>query len=522
MTEINFGESISWWMGIVVNVKDPKESGRVQVRVFGRHDDTTNIPDDDLPWALIMQPATSAAIGKIGTAPVGLVKGSRVVGLWLDSDHQYPMIMGSVGKSGDIVEGETENGAPKVDYSTGSIPSSAQASTPHPYNPYTALFNGKVSIADIDAGLKNIFSVKNTTGGVVTKDVEKGMSFAKIPTIVSIDKSSKSNILKMINSVDPTGSSLALPCLGINFDLLKEILDLTSSLANSFRNLMAQALQNAILNIAKKLGLFKVLDLLNTIAKGIKEVSQLINSFNVKVCGVNILNQGLFSTANYALASALNAVNTATGYVIGAANAVNQAVVGSAVGVFDNIVTAPLASVATSTSRAPISSLVVSSPPSTYVRQYSTDDPFPGYIVWKDSTGAGSNVYTPRNGEPNFSSANDHTNYIMQTNITNNLMNAIFSGNLNASFLQNMISTATDVAKSFAISAVLGVGFNMANAVIMASGLLPVINKNITNFNNQINKASYVNSNSTKAMNKFIQSQALCSQKAMKMKVAIG
>ena len=80
MTERNLGESVRMWFGIVTNVMDPQRSGRVQVRVFGRHDDRVNIPDSDLPWATISQSATSAAHGRIGTAPVGLVVGSKVFG----------------------------------------------------------------------------------------------------------------------------------------------------------------------------------------------------------------------------------------------------------------------------------------------------------------------------------------------------------------------------------------------------------------------------------------------------------
>ena len=99
MTELNFGESVSCWLGKVVNIKDPHESGRVQVRIYGRHDDISNIPDESLPWALVIQPVTSAAQGRLGSAPVGLTKNSQVFGFWLDSDHQYPLIMGTIGKS---------------------------------------------------------------------------------------------------------------------------------------------------------------------------------------------------------------------------------------------------------------------------------------------------------------------------------------------------------------------------------------------------------------------------------------
>jgi hypothetical protein len=81
----------------VRNIMDPLKSGRVQVRVYGHHDDEDSVKDDDLPWALPLQPVTSAATGKVGTVPVGLLVGSRVVITYLHSDtaEQYPIILGS-------------------------------------------------------------------------------------------------------------------------------------------------------------------------------------------------------------------------------------------------------------------------------------------------------------------------------------------------------------------------------------------------------------------------------------------
>ena len=113
MTERNLGASFSHWIGEVTNVKDPDQSGRVQVRIIGKHDDKTNIKDEHLPWALPLQPVTSAAFGKIGTAPVGLVKGSMVSGYFMDKDQQYAVIMGSFGKAGDPAEGSHPRPVPR-------------------------------------------------------------------------------------------------------------------------------------------------------------------------------------------------------------------------------------------------------------------------------------------------------------------------------------------------------------------------------------------------------------------------
>lgn len=92
-------QPFNWWVGVVEDRNDPEKLGRVRVRVLGYHTDNRSVlSTEDLPWAIIMQPSTSAAISGIGSAPVGLMTGSWVVGFFLDGDDmQQPIIMGSLG-----------------------------------------------------------------------------------------------------------------------------------------------------------------------------------------------------------------------------------------------------------------------------------------------------------------------------------------------------------------------------------------------------------------------------------------
>lgn len=87
-----------WWIGVVENRHDPAKLGRCQVRIFGYHtDNVAELPSEDLPWAMIMTPATSAGISGVGTSPTGLVEGSWVLGFFLDGRRaQEPLIMGSL------------------------------------------------------------------------------------------------------------------------------------------------------------------------------------------------------------------------------------------------------------------------------------------------------------------------------------------------------------------------------------------------------------------------------------------
>ena len=95
----NIYKNFIWWMGIVENRFDPKKMGRCQVRIVGYHtDDKTVLPTDDLPWALPVQPITSAAISGVGSSPLGPVEGTVVVGWFLDGeDMQQPAFFGCIG-----------------------------------------------------------------------------------------------------------------------------------------------------------------------------------------------------------------------------------------------------------------------------------------------------------------------------------------------------------------------------------------------------------------------------------------
>lgn len=84
--------------GIVEDINDPLEAGRVRVRCFGIHTrDKSKIPTEHLPWAFVVSPSTSASISGIGSTPHGLVNGSQVIGFFRDSQNaQHPVIIGSI------------------------------------------------------------------------------------------------------------------------------------------------------------------------------------------------------------------------------------------------------------------------------------------------------------------------------------------------------------------------------------------------------------------------------------------
>lgn len=94
MTTKQMGEEgFRWFIGVVEDVQDPKQLGRVKVRIINEHDE--GVTTEDMEWAHILMPNTSACVDGVGDSP-NLAIGSRVVGFFMDgNEKQMPMIMGS-------------------------------------------------------------------------------------------------------------------------------------------------------------------------------------------------------------------------------------------------------------------------------------------------------------------------------------------------------------------------------------------------------------------------------------------
>lgn len=113
-----------WFTGVVEDINDPEELGRVRVRCYGYHSDNLDeIPTDSLPWATPMTPITSAGTSGIGHSATGLLQGSWVVGFFRDGTAaQDPVIMGSIPSQSLVVADPTKGfndpagKYPKADY----------------------------------------------------------------------------------------------------------------------------------------------------------------------------------------------------------------------------------------------------------------------------------------------------------------------------------------------------------------------------------------------------------------------
>ena len=78
-----------WWVGIVEDIDDPLTLGRCKVRIFGYHGEKTDIPTENLPWAVSIHPVNLPNF--YGTPRVG----DWIFGFFLDSiEAQEPAMLG--------------------------------------------------------------------------------------------------------------------------------------------------------------------------------------------------------------------------------------------------------------------------------------------------------------------------------------------------------------------------------------------------------------------------------------------
>jgi hypothetical protein len=88
----------SWFQGIVEDVQDPQQLGRVRVRCVGYHSASRlDIPTSSLPWASLVLSVTSSSMAHVGESGTGLQPGSWVFGFFRDgASAQDPVILGSL------------------------------------------------------------------------------------------------------------------------------------------------------------------------------------------------------------------------------------------------------------------------------------------------------------------------------------------------------------------------------------------------------------------------------------------
>lgn len=102
---------IVWFIGLVEDINDPLQLGRVRVRCFGFHtDNKIDLPTEALPWAIHIKPVTTGSY----RSPTGIALNTTVIGIFADDVvAQYPIILGSISgvnsRRGSDYNASTEN-----------------------------------------------------------------------------------------------------------------------------------------------------------------------------------------------------------------------------------------------------------------------------------------------------------------------------------------------------------------------------------------------------------------------------
>ena len=199
-----------FYTGVVENRQDPLQLGRCQVRIVGLHThDKVQLPTQELPWAMPVQPIGSAAMNGIGFTPVGPVEGSTVVVMFADQEQQQPIMLGTVGgvPQAPVAIDNDDSGAidtnPKTrDIKLRTIPGPTTGNQLTFYDPE----NGNTNLtADLKANMKvigfglpeNTFIVRidNSTQVTINNSVvgyiENIITFGDIPTNLAAVNASK-------------------------------------------------------------------------------------------------------------------------------------------------------------------------------------------------------------------------------------------------------------------------------------------------------------------------------------------
>jgi len=487
MTDRNLGGSTHRWVGEVVNVYDPDQSGRVQVRVKGFHDDVVNIPDADLPWAMPEQPVTSAAFGHIGTAPLGLVKGSKVTGYWIDTDHQIPIISGSFGKAGNFIPGTTDDGIPQVNTYFSSMPVGSQNHSPPPDTSVGGLFSilnlNRYLVTDMNSGEKDPSTLTSKDGINLRAVLNEKLKQASTPTVAGAAPGG--HVLDTIRQVDPDSKSASLPNMVGNFVNIKNIISMTSVLGQT--NMFGGVMAGVLGNLGSVFGVGNVLKSIGGVI-GLGGLSGLSP----------VITTGLAIGLTTFIKSSASNNGQSSAYRPPAVNVIGP-----------------------NTPRPPVN-LIVTTPPNLYIQQYYSiqNDPFPGYIQWKGPNG--DFVYTLRNGQPNYASAQAHVQGDSILSMTSSFLPSLNGGGLSIGALTGILGGGLSSMNANSLTKVLGAGVNALSMLSLAKSLLGgTLGGAINGATGNHLPQSVLNGSVQNTMSSFAQNQAMLQQKKTNMTAAL-
>jgi len=432
----------NFFMAEVRDTNDPSKSGKVKIRIYGNHDDEQAIKDDDLPWATVLLPITSASTQKVGHIPTGLIKGSRVFGCFIDDhERQVPLVLGSFyraaqpsgqdnaggqedlkhyGKGTDTPsDGVGEQDAGKTPNNT--TLGGTETSKSDDYNKATFVDPGAGPDAISTALSKFAPNGKETTTAGVDPSKDLPDAIAQVGTSGEVLKQlvSKLNaVLGIMKMANPSGSGGGGGSSSPNS---------SPPTQSGIPETLVQAMTGALTYYCDQYSFLYVLNLLtNTFSNG--------GFYNLESINQSIMSESILTLMNnFAKYGANNLPYTPTP---------NWNVIPPG----------------TTTFPSPIVGTGLDGAPTYYVQQYYslTNDPYPGFIQWEGPTN--DFVYTIRDGQPNYASATAAVLDQAQTEFQTLLYPFIVANLLTADDLNIILDTVNTHAQTNGAESALGSG----------------------------------------------------------------
>ena len=207
----NYGGGFYWFHGVVEDVSDPLQLGRVRVRCLGFHtDDRGLLPTSGLPWALCMLPITSPSMAGVGQSATGILPGSWVIGFFRDGPSaQDPIVMGSIASKiaalPDKTKGFSDPSGANPTRTGADIPTEAISGTAAA----KATYKQSLDLSYIAPAYPNNQVIKTRAGHVIEYDNTSGKErvslMHKTGAFIEIDPSGNINICG--SKVNVNGSS---------------------------------------------------------------------------------------------------------------------------------------------------------------------------------------------------------------------------------------------------------------------------------------------------------------------------
>ncbi len=233
MTTLSVGEEgFFWFFGMVEDIEDPLQVGRVRVRIYNHHNEDVNqMPKEALPWAMILQSSTSAASSGFGISPTGIAVGSTVLGFFVDGlEKQIPFVLGTfagIPKDNDVAAVARGKNTVNKDV-VGPEPAQTYESK-YPHNKTLTTPTGHVIEVDDTPNAERIhifhksgsYVEMRQDGSVVTKAA--GADFDIVATDKTIYVGGNANIEVKGNVVANIGGSVDLKAAKVNIDCDVEV-----------------------------------------------------------------------------------------------------------------------------------------------------------------------------------------------------------------------------------------------------------------------------------------------------------